>query len=113
MSNQRNQSLAIVAPAVPIDPEFAEVYAQTVSGKPDSESAGVNQTYSPKPQSGGATATAPGGSPEFEALEEMAAIAIRNQKTAIDRRTLPAGSFDQIENDLSNTLKLGWDILTR
>lgn len=85
----------------PIDPEFAEAYATAeplpakVSGKSD------------------VRATLADSRSEEDPLLAIKAIAERNQQTAIDRKQLEPGSFDQIENDLSNTLKLGWDILTR
>lgn len=88
-----NQSLAKVQP---IDPEFAAVYAET-SNLP------------------GRTESGPDSATPKEAedpLLTLKAIAERNAKTARKSSDCEPG-FDQVENDLSNTLKTAWDFVTR
>lgn len=98
--------------AIPIDPEYAKIYeeaarAESVSGQPESATNPADSVVPPRPAS-----TSSASDERFEALEKIAKLAKENQANSIDRRTLPAGSFDQIENDVSNTLRLGWNILT-
>lgn len=89
-----------------IDPEFAAEYekAQTES---------VRRVADPSPNTShqSSEAAAPGGSPD--PLLELKAIAERQQREGINRKQFADGSFDQVENDLTNTLKIGWDFLTR
>lgn len=90
-----------------IDPEFAAIYDSVDDSELPRKS---DRPASPSNQSGGATAN--GGSPrkedDFEALARMAK---ENQANQVDRKELPVGR--QIEHDVTNICKLGWDYLTR
>lgn len=90
-----NQSLAKV---VPIDPEFAAVYA------------GTQQTDMPR--STQPEANPPAAKEAEDPLLVLKAIAERNAKTARKSSDCEPG-FDQVENDLSNVLKTGWEFITR
>lgn len=105
MSQQRPNQLAI-----PIDPEFAEVYAQAARQNQTGQSDNVSREPEQRPK---ASHTQSPEDDQFRAFEEFAEIAERNRRNSIDRKTLAPGSFDQIEHDFSNTIKLGWDFLTR
>jgi hypothetical protein len=79
-----------------IDPEFKDIYDSEVVEKepktPTSESPLVPDED------------------DLLALKRLAEIQKANQ---VDRKALKDGSFDQIENDISNAGKLFWDFMTR
>ncbi len=89
-----------------IDPEFAAEFEAADSMRRES-------SPSPNTSDNRREATATGGSPEEDPLLAFKAIAERQQREGLNRKQFQDGSFDQIENDLTNTIKIGWDFLTR
>lgn len=85
-----------------IDPEFAAIYDSV-----DAESASTELPRSAKPRSDSVN---PPGRKEDD-LEALARMAKENQANQVDRKTLSTGS--QIEHDVTNIVKLGFDFLTR
>lgn len=85
-----------------IDPEFAAIYDSV-----DAESASAELPRSAKPRSDSIN---PPGRKEDD-LEALARMAKEREANSIDRKTLPVGN--QIEHDVTNIVKLGWDYLTR
>lgn len=88
-----------------IDPDFAAAYAEAESPgmpgqrKPDSQSEAFNPEVVSK------------GESEEDGLQAAGRILFANEQEALKRKEKTG--FDQIEHDVSNALKVGWDILTR
>lgn len=99
--------------ARPIDPEFAEVYEQANSSSSTGPLPRQPESRSNPPNTSSQKERISTQDEAFEGVDALKRLALQNQSTAIDRKTLKPGSFDQIENDVSNAVKLGWDWLTR
>lgn len=90
-----NQSLAKV---IPIDPEFAAVYA---------ESASTDMPRSAQPVSNSSSVEEP-----EDSLITLKRMAEERAKTARKRSECQPG-FDEVENDVSNVIGTAWDFITR
>lgn len=77
-----------LAKPIKLDPEFAAAYS-------DSQ---------------GAVAEVDSHEDDFQIFQRMAED---NRRKGIDRKQFAPGSFDQIEADVTNICKLGFDFLTR
>lgn len=85
-----------------LDPELAALYG------PEGEAEKVHEpTVEAKPRSQ-SPADAIGEEDPLMVLKRMAE---ENQRNSRDRRQL--SGLDQVEHDVSNVLKVGWDYLTR
>ncbi len=91
-----------LARRVPIDPEFEAVYESAEGDLPGSAEPPADSSHSTGPEK-----------PREDGLQTLDRMAREQQKTAVNRRQFAPGSFDQIETDVSNVFKLGWDFLTR
>lgn len=107
MSNQSISKFQPKPGAPPLDPEIAAVYAESVQGSADVRSDSGNNSRESRP------AKEPVKTPELlNQFERLQHIAEENQRNGVDRKAYADGSFDQVEHDVSNVIKIGFRLLT-
>lgn len=81
-----------------LDPEFEAVY-QATNNVPRSAESKAD--------------TADSERAEEDSLLALKRIAEQNKAEYVNRKEFADGSFDQVEHDVSNAVRIGWNFLTR
>ena len=89
---------------IKLDPEIQAIYDAQVM--PRESKFGPTQSHSVREEESSEEIQ----EDEFQALRR---IAEENRSQYVDRKTFKDGSFDQVEHDVSNVVRIGWNLLTR